>query len=187
MQARSFMLRIIAGKYRNRNIYEPDLKITRPTTNKIREAVFSSLQFKVYDKSFLDLFAGSGAMSIEASSREAKRVTAIEKNREVFKILTQNIKSLNVDNINYFQKDAIIFLENTSETYDFIYLDPPYEEYDLLNKCLEIIALKKLLNNDGEIIVETNKVNNIKIPEKLRVYKQKRYGKVDILYIVHNE
>ncbi|WP_322875857.1 16S rRNA (guanine(966)-N(2))-methyltransferase RsmD [Mycoplasmopsis felis] len=180
------MLRIISGIYRSRKIMEPDLKITRPTTDKVREAIFSSLQFKINDKSCLDLFSGSGAMSIESISRGAKISYAIEKNRNIYHTLVSNITSLNIkEKILTFNTDALLFLENNQKQFDFIFLDAPFNEYDLVNNTLLKIYNKQTLNQDGEIILETNNVSKIIIPYGLKIYKQKRYGKIDILYICY--
>ncbi|WP_322900765.1 16S rRNA (guanine(966)-N(2))-methyltransferase RsmD [Mycoplasmopsis felis] len=180
------MLRIISGIYRSRKIMEPDLKITRPTTDKVREAIFSSLQFKINDKSCLDLFSGSGAMSIESISRGAKISYAIEKNKNIYDTLVSNITSLNIkEKILTFNTDALLFLENNQKEFDFIFLDAPFNEYDLVNNTLLKIYNKQTLNQDGEIILETNNVSKIIIPDGLKIYKQKRYGKIDILYICY--
>lgn len=180
------MLRIISGIYRSRKIMEPDLKITRPTTDKVREAIFSSLQFKINDKSCLDLFSGLGAMSIESISRGAKISYAIEKNRNIYHTLVSNITSLNIkEKILTFNTDALLFLENNQKQFYFIFLDAPFNEYDLVNNTLLKIYNKQTLNQDGEIILETNNVSKIIIPDGLKIYKQKRYGKIDILYICY--
>ncbi|UWV81023.1 16S rRNA (guanine(966)-N(2))-methyltransferase RsmD [Mycoplasmopsis cynos] len=181
------MLRIISGKYRNRKIQEPDLKITRPTTDKVREAIFSSLQFKIIGKKCLDLFAGSGALSIEAISRGAKATTAIEKNKEVYKIMLNNINSIKIEEINTLNTDALNFLKLNSKVFDFIFIDAPYHEYSLVNECLSLINVNGTLHSEGEIILETNSIKEIVIPSGLKVYKSKRYGRIDVLYIIKDE
>ncbi|AKF40944.1 DNA methylase [Mycoplasmopsis canis] len=181
------MLRIISGIYRNRKIQEPDLKITRPTTDKVREAIFSSLQFKIQGKKVLDLFSGSGALSIEAVSRGASDAYSIEKNREVFKVLSKNISSLNITNINTINIDALAFLDKTSDCFDFIFIDAPYNEYELVNQSLDKIFNKNMLLEDGEIILETNDPSKIIIPSGFKIYKEKRYGRIDVLYICKDE
>ncbi|MGZ9755565.1 16S rRNA (guanine(966)-N(2))-methyltransferase RsmD [Mycoplasma sp. 394] len=179
------MLRIISGLYRSRKISQPDLKDTRPTTDKVREAVFASLQFKIENKSFLDLFSGSGAIAIEALSRGALKVYAVEKNIKVFRVLQENLQSLKIDTINAVASDALNFLQGNTMKFDFIYLDAPYLDYKLLNDTLQLISQAKTLNIDGEIIIETNKVSEVVIPDDFIVYKSKRYGKVDILYLAY--
>lgn len=177
------MLRIVAGKYKNKKILEPDKNTTRPTTEKVREAVFSSLHFKIENSECLDLFSGSGAWSIEAESRGASKVVAIEKSPSVVKILKQNINALNCQNINVYNVDAIAFLNKTSEFFDFIFIDAPFKEFNLVNESLNLIADSKLLKEDGEIIIETDMPKEIKIPEQLKIYKQKKHGRIELLYV----
>ncbi|MFV8401239.1 16S rRNA (guanine(966)-N(2))-methyltransferase RsmD [Mycoplasma sp. CR] len=181
------MLRIIAGKYRGYKIDQPDEKYTRPTTDKVREAVFSSLQFKIQDATCLDLFAGSGAWSIEAISRGAKTVTAIEKNKIVFKTTRSNINKIPESNkINLRNEDALTFVSNCKDKYDFVFIDAPFIEYELVTNCLNKLVSCNLLNDDFEIILETNDFSKITLPEGLKVYKNKKYGKIEILYLCQN-
>ncbi|MGY6171848.1 16S rRNA (guanine(966)-N(2))-methyltransferase RsmD [Candidatus Mycoplasma pogonae] len=178
------MLRIIAGKYKGIKIDYPDLEITRPTTDKVREAIFSSIQFEVQNSICLDLFSGSGAMAIEAVSRGATKVIATEKNRKVFQVLNKNIKKLNINNIEIFNTDAITFLEHKKNIeFDFIFLDPPYELFDILNQSLALIKAHKLLKKHGIIILETNDIDQIVLPKHFLIQKTKVYSKTKILFI----
>lgn len=178
------MLRIIAGTLRGRKIEQPSLEITRPTTDKVREAIFSSIQFEIENSKVLDLFCGSGAMSFEAISRGAKEVDASEKERKVFNLIKSQILKLNVNNFNLYNASAQLLIEMKKEKkYNFIFLDPPYGKIELLNSTLNQIVEKNILENHGTIIVETNDIKKIEIPNLLEIYKHKKYGKTDILYI----
>ncbi|WLP85299.1 16S rRNA (guanine(966)-N(2))-methyltransferase RsmD [Mycoplasma seminis] len=178
------MLRIIAGKYKGLRIEQPDAKYTRPTTDKVREAVFSSLQFKLVGSTCLDLFGGSGAWSIEAISRGAGKVDTIEKNKIVAKVIQQNFaKTKQANEFNLIIQDALIYLDNTNQKYDFVFMDAPFIEYDLVSKCLEKLVSNNLLKEDFEIVLETNDFNNITLPDSLKVYKEKQYGKIGIYYL----
>ncbi|RMA78984.1 16S rRNA (guanine(966)-N(2))-methyltransferase RsmD [Metamycoplasma subdolum] len=177
------MLRIIAGKYRSRKLIEPSKDTTRPTTDRAREALFSSLQFEIENKTFLDLFAGSGAFCFEALSRGAKSAISVEKNREVFEIIKLNKEMLQEDNLQVFHSDALSFLKNNlDKKFDFIYLDPPYAIVDVLCECLNWITKFEMVN-EGKIIVETNlekldcRLNNYE------VFKIRRYGKIYFHFI----
>ncbi|WP_426460939.1 16S rRNA (guanine(966)-N(2))-methyltransferase RsmD [Mycoplasma hafezii] len=181
------MLRVIAGKYRHIKLEQPDSKITRPTTDKVREAVFSSLQFKIADKKCLDLFSGSGAWSIEAMSRGANSVDAIELNKSAYKVIQKNIQAVKENNINLINTDAKLFIEKTSKTYDFIFMDAPFKETELVNHILEKIAEKEILNPDGEIIIETDVQDKIVIPERFRIFKEKNYSKINLIYVCRVE
>lgn len=179
------MLRIIAGKYRNRLIEQPVRNTTRPTIDRVREAIFSSIQFDIEDKTFLDLFSGSGSFCLEALSRNAKSAICIEKDINAFLILNKNKKALNEENLLSYNTDAITYLTrmNNKRKFDFIYLDPPFIEIKLLLECLNIIHKEKILNEDGLILVETNEKNlNIDL-SKFEVMKCKKYGKIYIYYL----
>ncbi|MFV8474367.1 16S rRNA (guanine(966)-N(2))-methyltransferase RsmD [Mycoplasma sp. Z631] len=181
------MLRIIAGKYRGYKIEQPDEKFTRPTTDKVREAVFSSLQFKLENATCLDLFAGSGAWSIEAISRGASFVTSIEKNKVVLKTAKGNINKIpEANNIELINEDALAFLSHSNKQYDFVFIDAPFIEYDLVSACLAKLVEKSLLKEDFEIIVETDNFSKIALPDGLKVYKSKKYGKIEILFLCQN-
>ncbi|MFV8473323.1 16S rRNA (guanine(966)-N(2))-methyltransferase RsmD [Mycoplasma sp. 654] len=181
------MLRIIAGKYRGYKIEQPDEKYTRPTTDKVREAVFSSLQFKLQNKTCLDLFAGSGAWSIEAISRGASSVTSIEKNKVVLRTTKSNINKIpEANKIQLINEDALAFLNHCSKKYDFVFIDAPFIEYNLVSSCLAQLVNNSLLEEDFEIIVETDNFSKITLPAELKVYKSKKYGKIEILFLCQN-
>lgn len=177
------MLRIIAGKYKFRKLKQPDQNTTRSTTDKVREAVFSSLQFKIIDKDCLDLFSGSGAWAIEAMSRDANSVQAIELDKKAFRIILENIASVGEQNIRALNMDALSYLVKTDRKFDFIFIDAPFKRFDLVNEALEIIVSRNILNDDGEIIIETDQKKEIVLPEHLKVFKEKRHGRIDLLYV----
>lgn len=181
------MLRVIAGKYKGLKINQPSLEITRPTSDRTREAIFSSIQFNIKGSVVLDLFAGSGANSIEAVSRGAIKAFAVEKNKEAFKIIDANIKKLEIDNIVINKNDVINFLNsNTGIKFDFIFLDPPYNEYNLLNLTLEKLKKGDFLKTTGLILCETDNPKRINLPKDFVIQKEKKYGKAHILAIANN-
>ncbi|MBZ4195143.1 16S rRNA (guanine(966)-N(2))-methyltransferase RsmD [Mycoplasma tauri] len=180
------MIRIISGKYRHCQIEQPDNKNTRPTMDRVREAIFSSLRMNLEGKIVLDLFSGSGAMAIEAISNYASKAIAIEKNKLVYQTILKNIKKLNISNIETFNMDSISFLTTKiNRVFDYIFVDPPYKEYDLLNECLYLISKNNFLDKYGYIIVECDNPTMIKIPKGFMIQKEKKYGKVYVLYLSH--
>lgn len=180
------MLRVISGIYGGRKLKQPDLNITRPTKDRIKESVFSMIQFKVKNSIFLDLFAGSGSIAIEAVSRGAMKAIAIEKDKNVFKILNENVNDLKINNIETIKTNGIFYLKSArGKIFDFIYLDPPFE-LDLYNESLKLINENNLLSNKGYIILETNDPKLIKIPKNYLILKNKRFGKSNILLISKN-
>jgi 16S rRNA (guanine966-N2)-methyltransferase len=180
------MLRVISGLYSGRKLKKPDLQITRPTTNRVKKAIFSIIQFKIKNSIFLDLFSGSGAISIEAISCGAMKAFAIEKNKKAFKIINENIENLKINNIVSINSDALTFLEKSKgKVFDFIYLDPPHN-LNLFKEIFHLIDKNKILSNKGYIIVETNKFSKIDIPNNFLVIKNKKYGKTLVLLISKN-
>jgi 16S rRNA (guanine966-N2)-methyltransferase len=148
-------VRIIGGIHRSRILKFRDEAIgLRPTTDRIRETVFNWLGQSLHNKSCLDLFAGSGAMGFEAISRGASLVLMIEKNRYVYNDLISNAQLLKIDNIHIKNQDALNYINQpTSESFDIIFIDPPYNS-DLLNQCLCSLKQAKLVKPDTLIYIE---------------------------------
>lgn len=178
------MLRIISGKYRRLLINRPPREITRPTKDNIRESIINSLRFDLENKNVIDLFAGSGALGIEMLSNGASHCVFIEKNHNVFNILKQNIESLKIDNSNTYKSDAVTYLSNVIDTkFDFILIDPPYKQYDLVTQVLNLIIEKNLLNDSGKIVVETDDISQINLPNEFKNIQIRKFGKVNIIYL----
>ncbi len=181
------MLRVIAGKYRGRHLEQPPLGITRPTTDRAKEAIFSSIHFKLEGALVLDVFSGSGSLSIEAVSRGAMKAFAVEQNKKAVEVIEHNVAKLEIPNISIIKRNAIDFLKSSAGTkYDFIFMDPPYKEPQLANDALQAIAQNGILKDLGLIVLETSKPSEIKIPEGLTIQKEKKYGKASILLLANN-
>ena len=171
-------MNITGGKYNSRKIKAPETDRVRPTLSKIRSGVFNSLSaiMNFEDKSFLDLFSGSGIMSLEAVSRGFESVTSVEKDFKIAKIIKENFKALNIEP-KLIVSDAIKALDNFDEVFDVVYIDPPYKMVELYNNSLKKIAENKLLNKDGIIIVECQKGNDkYDVPSSVTMLKEKLYG-----------
>lgn len=181
------MLRVIAGKYGKRQLIQPALEVARPTMDRVKEAIFSMLQFDLKGSIVLDLFSGSGQLAIEAVSREAIKAIAVEKNREAIKIINQNLQDLKIANIAVVQADVIDYLPRLNGTkFDFIFMDPPYKDIELYNKSLALIQSNNLLKGNGLIVLETSNPNQIVIPEGLTIQKQRKYGSSHIVLLANN-
>lgn len=145
-------MRILAGIYKNRILASPKGSQTRPTSSKMRASVFNILQNQIEGAHFLDLFAGSGAMGLEALSRGAASATFIERDREATRCIQQNLKTLDAEGT-VIKADVTTGLKRLDQTYDIIYIDPPY---DLdISSLIEI--LPKLLSEEGIILLEQRK------------------------------
>lgn len=169
------MIRIIAGKYKGRFLKVPDSKTTRPTMDKVRQAIFSALKDKVEDSIFLDLFAGSGSIGLEAISRGCKECYFIEKDPKTFKTLKENALSFSddQDKIHLIFKDYRLFLKKASDVkFDIVYLDPPYRYK--INKDI-IIYLDKFSKLASEAIIISEQDNKNEEIEGFEM-KEYRYG-----------
>ncbi len=171
-------MQITAGKYKGRRLKTPKDKV-RPTSSKIRESIFNMIN--VEGMRVLDLFAGSGIMSLEALSRGAVEVICVEKSPEVVKILRQNL-AIAESRINLMVGDALKILDRMAEEkFDFIFIDPPYISR-LYEPVLNKIKQKNILNEGGFIVVEHD--CNVNIASEFEIYKAKKYGDtcITILY-----
>jgi 16S rRNA (guanine966-N2)-methyltransferase len=150
-------LRIIGGDWRSRRIQFADAPGLRPTMDKVRETVFNWLQWDIEGKLILDCFAGSGALGYEALSRGAKEVTFLEFNASAVSCIRESLVSLNANNAQVHQTDAIAWLAQHSqlEQFEVIFLDPPFGR-DLLKPAVDIIAEKAQLGCLVYIEVEAN-------------------------------
>jgi 16S rRNA (guanine966-N2)-methyltransferase len=136
-------LRVIGGDWRSRRIRFADAPGLRPTMDRVRETVFNWLQWDIEGKLILDTFAGSGALGYEALSRGAKEVTFIELNAVAANCIRESLQSLNADNAQVWQADALAWLgkQESLDQYSVIFLDPPFGQ-DLLAPAVELIADK---------------------------------------------
>ena len=172
-------IRIIGGEWRSRKLQFLDAPGLRPTPDRIRETLFNWLQGAIYDSNCLDLFAGSGAIGLEALSRGAKSVDFVEKNAAASKQLDANLKLLNSDS-SVFQTDASSFLSQhtADKPYDVIFLDPPYRQ-GLLDKSLELLTTKDLINANTLIYLEHESEESYDFTKfKLEEIKQASAGQV---------
>ena len=151
-------MRIITGTARGTKLATLEGEITRPTTDKVKEAVFSMIQFDIEGRAILDLFAGSGQLALEALSRGAARATMIDQSRDAVNIIIENAKKTHL-----FEKCRISAADYTSfirgaagrEQYDVIFLDPPYNT-DLLPAALKALADADLCAPGSTVVCETD-------------------------------
>lgn len=152
-------LRIIGGQWRGQKITVIDQDDLRPTTDRVRETVFNWLASSIVNAHCLDAFAGSGVLSFEALSREAKSVVTVEKSRQARLAIEKNIRHLKAKNIQLIEQDALVYLKETLLKFDVIFLDPPFSSPHLLLSALEIIAQRQLLEIKGMVYIEMSKTN----------------------------
>ena len=172
-------MRVITGSARGRRLETLEGEDVRPTTDRIKEAVFSIIQFETEGRNFLDLFAGSGQMGIEALSRGAKSASFVDNAKK-------NLKATKLENsAKVFAMDFHSFLSMNSQRFDIAFLDPPYRT-GMLQDALELVP--EAMNDTGVIIAE-----NPLDEEILSNYgdfvldRQYRYGKIKITTFRHKD
>lgn len=149
-------MRIIAGKYKGKVLKEFELNSTRPTADLVRGAIFNIIGTNIQNARFLDLFAGTGAMGIEAISRGASQVVFVDKNDDAIKLIKTNLKLLKDENYLVLNNDffeALKQFDNQNLDFDYIFIDPPYST-DCAEKSFKIIYKYSLLKKTGLIIWE---------------------------------
>jgi 16S rRNA (guanine(966)-N(2))-methyltransferase RsmD len=173
-------MRITSGYLKNKKISLKKSSLIRPTTEKLRMAVFSILYNKVNGAIVLDLFCGSGALGIEAISRGAEFCSFIDINLYSFRL---NMNLLDRTNYDYFEGDIFKVIHNLNRAYDIIFIDPPYGMYSC-EKILNIIAINSLIKYNGIIIYEESVRNIITLDEnRFFIVKEKIYGDTKIYAI----
>jgi 16S rRNA (guanine966-N2)-methyltransferase len=173
-------VRIIAGSCKGARIFAPKGSDTRPTADRVREAAFNLLgPGAAEDATVLDLFAGSGAMGLEALSRGAGHATFVESDREACRTVNRNLDKLGLGNATVLCQDALTALRNDARAgtrYDLVLLDPPYRRFSSLQNAM-IRHLPEILASDGTLLVETaaNEEPELPLPKRTsRVYGSTR-------------
>lgn len=176
-------MRIVGGLYRHRLIVFPqDADHTRPTKDRIREAIFSALG-NIASYKVLDLYAGSGAMGLEAISRGAAFTSFVDISPLAIKAVKDNIKSLQISEAQYevikdYDVNALEIFKKKNNKFDLIFLDPPYEKGDY-QTIVNLLIEKDLLNKNAVLVIETNrplKIENIECQKN----KEYHYGQISV-------
>jgi 16S rRNA (guanine966-N2)-methyltransferase len=162
-------MRVIAGKYRSRRLKGPGMMRVRPTSDRLRETLFNVLGPSIADSYFVDLFAGTGAVGIEAISRGARDVFFVESSVKAARLIRENLASLEIQSgAEVIEADAVRGLERLASRRllaDFIFLDPPYEKADEYSDVLEFLDASHLIAPRGIVIVEH--FSKMELPERL--------------------
>ena len=171
-------MRIISGKYKGKKLKGYDIEGTRPTMDRVKESLFSSIQNYIPDSICLDLFSGSGNLSIEALSEGAKYAYSIDSNYKAIKTIKKNIDTIRVEDIEVLNMDyieALKYFYNKNIKFDIIFLDPPYKT-NYIEKSIKLIDEYNLLNDDGIIVCESDNIDRIVYGEEYTCIKDKKYG-----------
>lgn len=183
-------MRIIGGKHRGTKLYTLDGLDTRPTLDRVKEPLFSILQFEIPGSTILDLFAGSGALGLEAMSRGAKEVILCDNSPKAIHIIEKNVEKLSIKlNTKIINKDYLAVLEMLKKQkikLDIVFLDPPYKT-DFAEKASEKIAQYELLTKCGIIVIETDRkkevASHINQFNLFEIYDERKYGRAELLFL----
>lgn len=174
-------MRVITGSARGVRLLAPEGEQTRPTSDRVKEALFSIIQFEIEGRSVLDLFAGTGQLGIEALSRGAKDAVFVDSRSDAVKLIRENLRKTKLeDSATVFTGDYASFLQTAKQRFDLVFLDPPYKESFLENALKRISAID--IVKDGGIIICERPVEKELSVELLGFERSKdyRYGKTVI-------
>jgi 16S rRNA (guanine966-N2)-methyltransferase len=162
-------VRVIAGKFRSRRLKGPGTLALRPTSDRLRETLFNILGPAVQDSLFVDLYAGTGAIGIEAISRGARQTILIESHPKAARLIRENLATLKiVSSFELMEADALVGLGNIAGRHllaDFLFLDPPYERTEEHVRVLEFLDQSRIVAPQGLVIVEHR--SGMKTPGRL--------------------
>lgn len=189
-------MRIIAGKARGRKILGPhnegretktgELRATRPTLDRVKEAMFNIIQYKIYGARALDVFAGTGSLGLEAASRGARSVYLVDAFRETYDLLVENISNLGFNeeckpfHLDY--REALQRFGAKGEVFDLIFIDPPYLN-EMIPQAMALVHEHRLLSPDGIIITKVDSREEI-FPgiADLCMMQKRRYGNTTLVF-----
>ncbi|BFM13727.1 16S rRNA (guanine(966)-N(2))-methyltransferase [Simiduia litorea] len=170
-------LRLIGGQWRGRKLSFPSPDGLRPTGDRIRETLFNWLQADVADARCLDMFAGSGALGLEALSRGAGSCTFLELNRQAYRQLQHNCSLLKAQSADILNVDSLAWLAQTDQMFDLVFLDPPFAQH-LWQQAIELLSRPGCLSTQALIYVESPKNLLLATPAHWSLSREKVAGEV---------
>ena len=173
-------MRIITGTARGVKLETLDSDATRPTSDKVKEAIFSMIQFEIEGRRVLDLFGGSGQLALEALSRGAAHAVLTDNDKRSVQLIRKNIDELRFNDIcTVVEKSSYDYAKTCNKRFDIIFLDPPYNK-GYIEPALEMISEYNLLSENGIVVLESDNTDFKSEVDGLLVEKQKRYGRTFI-------
>ena len=177
------MIKVVGGKYRSRVLLTPPEETTLPTKNRVREAIASALSFEIPNAKVLDLFAGSGALGIEALSRGAASCLFVDADKIAAGIVRKNLESLKESNGEVWQLDYKAALERAKgRKFDLVFLDPPYANKEAYGYSIKFLLKEDMLEEGFAIVVEFEG----DVPLDLTPFREVRrytYGKSNVMIL----
>lgn len=173
-------MRIISGTRRGQKLFEFEGMDIRPTTDRVRESLFNLIQNFVPEAKVLDLFGGSGALSLEALSRGAVYAVICDIDKRSLELIKRNAAALRFeDRLDIVECSAERYCSGTQEKFDIIFLDPPYNK-GYINPIITAILSSDILSPDGIIVLESDNTDEHGAFDGLEILKQRKYGRTYI-------
>ncbi|MCH2063112.1 MAG: 16S rRNA (guanine(966)-N(2))-methyltransferase RsmD [Roseibacillus sp.] len=183
-------MRVIAGRAGGMRLRVPP-RATRPSTDRLREALFSILQGRLEGARVLDLFAGSGALGIEALSRGAQEAVFVEQSRVAGKVLKENLEKTQLSGqATVLERDVFAYLADSSSAFDLVLADPPYaskSERDLAGALMTDASLPPRLSDGGLVVLEVEAEREEPAASGWKVVDRRKYGSSAILFYAQEE
>lgn len=177
-QGKSGQLRIIGGEWRGRKLSFPAVPDLRPTPDRVRETVFNWLQMTIPGARSLDLFAGSGALGLEALSRGASSQVFVEQNPQAIASIRDHLALLNSQHGQVIKQDVLNYLNGPSQPFDVVFLDPPYQAH-ILEECCHLLETRGWLADEASVYLEaSSKDTQLPIPPQWEIKRSKKAGDV---------
>ena len=181
-------MRIIGGKYKKKKLFSVPGMSTRPTSDRLRETIFNILSYDIINAIVLDLFAGTGALGIEAFSRNAKKVVFVDNHPDAVSVIKKNIKACAAEaDTSVFKWDIcrnLVCFDNTEELFNLVFIDPPYGK-EMIPKALLSLKKSRCLADSAKLIVEHSISDRIKsLPDGFLITDQRSYGKIAVSFLV---
>ncbi len=174
-------LRVIAGELRGRSLATAEGRRVRPSSGLVRGAIFNVLQGLTEGADVLDLYAGSGALGIEALSRGARRAVLVERDARSLETMRRNIAALTLaDRASVVNSDALGYLVGCGERFDLVLADPPYDQ-KVAAEILRVVSDRQLLREDGVLVIQhSSRDDAVPGAGALTLWKQKKHGKTAV-------
>ncbi len=184
-------MRIIAGEARGRKLYAPGGEDTRPTADRIRESVFGILGVRVLGARVLDLFAGTGALALEALSRGADRATLVDRDFKAISCIHRNAEAVlgaqGLARAEIIRADYRRAIERMQGSFDLVFLDPPYRMEAAYGDALARLRARGLLSPGATVVLERAEARNTPLPEGFAVRDGRLYGETRVEFIGEGE
>lgn len=177
-------MKVISGIYKGRNLEGYNLDGTRPTMDRVKESLFAMLQDYIKESIVLDLFAGSGALGIEALSEGAKYAYFCDKNKKAVLTIKSNIQNINIKNAEVILNDYKECIKeiNNKNKIDIIFIDPPYDT-NYIEESIKMIDKYNILNENGIVVCESDSLDKIIYSDNFNCIKNKKYGDKYIVFL----